>query len=533
MFTIKEDLSEMIPLETGSGSIITQVNRNWDDAKIIEKYVEKVGLQKGYRVNITRVPTRVVVIPVHRERFVKQLMSNLDPHAIIDHNNLYRRYNTTGDLYNYHEMIELKLSNKYNRISTHKSNSSYAYSGMNNTAQGITYMSRNSRQLSDHIRIINRIYKHINICIAGGFATSCLFQRSPETSDIDIFFYRCSDRDNNDADRDDISSIIKTLIVMTRESNVCHVRIMNGLINIFTDDSIIIQFIIRVYPSISALLHSFDIGSCCVAFDGSQIYITAFGMYSLTHRVNIVVPSYASKSYFRRLMKYKHRGFSIVFPEFKLQYISNDIITMSGQQYQISNRDRHVFQIDDVPINHDGDDDDCDYGSSQFREEFYSQYGRDYYLHLDNLRALTRSMQYSAVESNEATMLEFISIMFGLPKISSFVDFDEIVKIGKVRMIRNDETRTLNTKLLVNTFNLTSDQLTQCVCKYYVKNSYRDLAKYIDTIIDKLRDKFDREKNNVFNIVLEFDPAMKVSTGIFSSTINKTPMTYEEFYSTR
>ena len=76
-----------IPLESGTGTFIAVINKHWNDNKILEIYVSKIGLTDGYHLNIMRESTRVVAIPVHRETAVRGLMCELDPHTIINHNN--------------------------------------------------------------------------------------------------------------------------------------------------------------------------------------------------------------------------------------------------------------------------------------------------------------------------------------------------------------------------------------------------------------------------------------------------------------
>jgi hypothetical protein len=75
-----------------------------------------------------------------------------------------------------------------------------------------------------------------------------------------------------------------------------------------------VQIILRAYPSISAILHAFDVPSCCVAYDGRTTYTTTLGAFALVHRANIVNPAYRSLTYETRLVKYFQRGFALVLP---------------------------------------------------------------------------------------------------------------------------------------------------------------------------------------------------------------------------
>jgi len=74
------------------------------------------------------------------------------------------------------------------------------------------------------------------------------------------------------------------------------------------------QMVLRKYQTISALLHSFDVPSCAVAFDGQRAHLTALSAYAHAHRVNVVHPEYRSPSYEHRLIKYFERGYALALP---------------------------------------------------------------------------------------------------------------------------------------------------------------------------------------------------------------------------
>ena len=74
------------------------------------------------------------------------------------------------------------------------------------------------------------------------------------------------------------------------------------------------QMVLRKYQTISALLHSFDVPACAVAFDGQRAHLTALSAYAHTHRVNVVHPEYRSPSYEHRLIKYFERGYALALP---------------------------------------------------------------------------------------------------------------------------------------------------------------------------------------------------------------------------
>ena len=57
------------------------------------------------------------------------------------------------------------------------------------------------------------------------------------------------------------------------------------------------QIILRAFPSLTAILHGFDIPECCVSYDGITTRTTYLGTYAHTYQTNIVCPAYRSTSY--------------------------------------------------------------------------------------------------------------------------------------------------------------------------------------------------------------------------------------------
>ena len=77
--------------------------------------------------------------------------------------------------------------------------------------------------------------------------------------------------------------------------------------------SLTIQLILRAFVTLSSALHGFDVGSCCVSYDGRVARMTRLAAFCHAHRVNVVHPPYQSPSYVYRLVKYFARGFALVF----------------------------------------------------------------------------------------------------------------------------------------------------------------------------------------------------------------------------
>jgi hypothetical protein len=76
-----------------------------------------------------------------------------------------------------------------------------------------------------------------------------------------------------------------------------------------------IQVVSRLYKSPSEILLGFDIDSCCVGYDGTQVWVAPRTIRALNTRCNVVDMSRRSLSYETRLFKYARRNFAVVVPD--------------------------------------------------------------------------------------------------------------------------------------------------------------------------------------------------------------------------
>ena len=74
------------------------------------------------------------------------------------------------------------------------------------------------------------------------------------------------------------------------------------------------QFILREYTCPSEIIHGFDVGSSCIVTDGTRIWTTMRGYYSIAKQLNWFDPSRSSPTYAQRLSKYHMRGFNLILP---------------------------------------------------------------------------------------------------------------------------------------------------------------------------------------------------------------------------
>ena len=75
-----------------------------------------------------------------------------------------------------------------------------------------------------------------------------------------------------------------------------------------------VQVILRLYNTISEILHGFDLGSSSVGFDGTLVYFTSLSKFCFENMVNILDSTRRSTTYEVRLVKYFEQGFNIILP---------------------------------------------------------------------------------------------------------------------------------------------------------------------------------------------------------------------------
>jgi len=164
-----------------------------------------------------------------------------------------------------------------------------------------------------------------NVVICGGAAAWPLSDSKKKPGDVDFFLYGLP-ADESEQSRVARWKCVTSLLQKIRDQfSICTETLMEGLITIQCCPktnrpywshlpTIKFQIILRAYESVSAILHAFDVPSCCVAYDGHRTYMTYLAAYAHVFHANIVVPEYRSTTYESRLMKYFERGYALVMP---------------------------------------------------------------------------------------------------------------------------------------------------------------------------------------------------------------------------
>lgn len=165
------------------------------------------------------------------------------------------------------------------------------------------------------------IYDGVYLVMAGGSAARPLYpnknnKKDASDGDIDFFIidpyvfkkernssliiYSCVQR---------VYDKIKQFPEVKRIESEIKKGLLNLNVTFKNDETFKYQIILKVYSSISCLIHSFDIGSSCIAFDGNNTYMTEMGAYSQVNTINLVIPEYCSPTFEIRLKKYFYRGY--------------------------------------------------------------------------------------------------------------------------------------------------------------------------------------------------------------------------------
>jgi hypothetical protein len=196
---------------------------------------------------------------------------------------------------------------------------------------------KNDKKTFDKSIIIKNLYYRFpiiqcmnmtNIVIAGGsIGNAIVNNRHNYNSDLDIFIYGVDEYGANTT----IYRILDHLSKFSKDHQFNFIQTSNALtINVEKLNSrwdcyireCTIQIIFRLYKTKSEILHSFDLGSSCVGYDGNDILFTTLSKFSYEHDCNIVDNTRRSTTYEKRLIKYHTRGFSIIMPSFDINKIN-------------------------------------------------------------------------------------------------------------------------------------------------------------------------------------------------------------------
>lgn len=151
-----------------------------------------------------------------------------------------------------------------------------------------------------------------SVVCCGGCALATVGKGLNPPSDIDLFIYGV-----DPTSQEDLWAVVSTILdkILSLNLTVTSFSIAEGVIKINVTQGEI-QVILRAYKTVSSIVHGFDLAPACVAFDGTQSFVTTFGIYGITTGIPVVL-KYSSPSYKYRLEKYFTRGFPVELLDFK------------------------------------------------------------------------------------------------------------------------------------------------------------------------------------------------------------------------
>ena len=98
--------------------------------------------------------------------------------------------------------------------------------------------------------------------------------------------------------------------------------------------SIPVQIILSLYANVTQLLCSFDIDSCCFAYQSGRVVCTARGLRALRHGVNVWDSQREGAAYSHRMEKWDKRGFTIALPGLVKERVSRHV--RDGNYYELT-----------------------------------------------------------------------------------------------------------------------------------------------------------------------------------------------------
>jgi len=146
-------------------------------------------------------------------------------------------------------------------------------------------------------------------------------------SDIDLYVYGLSERDATKKMYEIYENIRKVLPC----DSVC-IRSSRAITVVSQYPYRHVQIVLRMYRSPAEILHSFDVDSCSVGYDGTKVWCTHRAHYAITNRRNIVDLTRRSIAYEFRLVKYNERGYGIVVPNFDINRINYRLFSKTPVQ---------------------------------------------------------------------------------------------------------------------------------------------------------------------------------------------------------
>jgi hypothetical protein len=204
------------------------------------------------------------------------------------------------------------------------SNASNASNANNKQLQYNTFVEANI----PHIKEILMTVDNIVLCGSGALYPYSSQNEPILPNSFNLFLYSADTVSIREMIKSQNIKIIKILEILNKYGYKYNICIVKGCFKITTSQNIVIKIILKNYKSISEILHSFDLPSRAIAYDGITTYLTKLSAWSLVTKLNIIMPTYIEDIYETALIKYFNRGYGIVFPYLKFENNSLEIANL-------------------------------------------------------------------------------------------------------------------------------------------------------------------------------------------------------------
>lgn len=187
-----------------------------------------------------------------------------------------------------------------------------------NEDHSISEMTQECYNKSFDISILNHILPTENVYLFGGYAVQP-FHKS-DCDDIDLAI--CGIIDETQF-WEKVIEIINKIKENISKDDCITILGESNIITIIGNSIKKIQIVLKMYPTISSLLHSADLESTAVAYDGENTFFTTLSYYSQIWKFNIIKMN-KNPNFEIRLLKYLKRGYKIILPKLniaKIKYV--------------------------------------------------------------------------------------------------------------------------------------------------------------------------------------------------------------------
>lgn len=233
---------------------------------------------------------------------------------------LLMKWNILNDGYNQKSLKVIKLMKDVNIVfeeGTNKLNDLYYMNEIKNNKDDLLINDNQYNNVEDKIRnFYNNLIKNTSQKLLGG-----CFNKEDLSNIKLIFNYIYISTKLKDQDQNLIFSLLNELIAPFTECT----RTNNAIT--FKNKHTEIQIVLRLYQTPSEILHGFDVDSCCLGFDGNDIWMTQRAHFAIKNGYNTVNFNRLSPSYELRLAKYGCRGMAIKINNFDINNVDNNVLS--------------------------------------------------------------------------------------------------------------------------------------------------------------------------------------------------------------